>query len=106
MTAIYIFLIVFSLVCNAGALYYSWRILRMKVTSSFTWSLITFAFFVRIAMQIYGLRYTADVLTFLNQYDATTIYGTQIVQMLGLLAFFIAIGRIYHASRKVLNDMA
>lgn len=103
MMAIYIFLLAFSLVCNIGALYYSWKILRIKLTSSFTWSLITFAFLVRVGMQIYGIQYARDVVIFLDQYDDAMIYIAQSIQMLGLLAFFIALGRIYHVSRRALE---
>lgn len=100
MEALYIFVVALTFVCNIGALYYAIQLARARLTSSFTWSLISFALLTRIMLQVFGLRYFGLIVLFISGFTPKVILATQALQMLGLLAFFVAFGRLYYAVKR------
>ena len=103
MLYVYIFLVAFTLVATFGAFVYSWRIMRIHATPTFTWVLITAAMGIRLIQLIWGTFYVREVLDFYQQLDPWTIFFSQGLAIIPPLCFFIAFGRIYYGLRGLLK---
>jgi hypothetical protein len=90
------FLILFKFVCAMISVYYSWKILRMRVTPTFTWFFFTLGWFALIVEMFFNY---GDITNTLMLFSNPLSFPKMATQALGTTTFALfttATVRIYY----------
>lgn len=79
----------------------SYKIAKIGMTSTTTWTLFTMAFAIRLAAQMLALFYISEIISFAKTFPNWMVMITTVSEALIMLCFLLGILRTFISLRKL-----
>lgn len=95
MFSIYLFLLTYKILGTAVCSFFSFKIARLNMTPTVTYSLFGLGFTLRLVLYFIGIFYTNNIYGFLGNFPLWLVMLTQFMEVLMVTAFVAGFGKKY-----------